>query len=171
MADMIGVSILLMLFATAFPAYLTLIWRVWPGLTDRARQRLVQTPGRSLVLGVALALVAGLPIFVLLALPNGVGQFLGFAGIVLVLAFAGIGAAGFAAHLGSAETLRGFLIGATLTELAMALPVIGWFLVTPLLLVASLGAGAFALLRWMPRAAATPIEPTAAAPIFVGETR
>ncbi|HRE27905.1 MAG TPA: hypothetical protein PK954_14795, partial [Anaerolineales bacterium] len=106
-----------------------------------------------------------------LALPNGVGQFLGFAGIVLVLAFAGIGAAGFAAHLGSAETLRGFLIGATLTELAMALPVIGWFLVTPLLLVASLGAGAFALLRWMPRAAATPIEPTAAAPIFVGETR
>lgn len=171
MADMIGVSILLVLFATTFPAYLTLIWRVWPRLTDRARQRLVQTPGRSLVLGVALALVAGLPIFVLLALPNGVGQFLGFAGIVLVLAFAGIGAAGFAAHLGSAETLRGFLIGATLTELAMALPVIGWFLVTPLLLVASLGAGAFALLRWMPRAAATPIEPTAAAPIFVGETR
>ncbi len=171
MADMIGVSILLVLFATAFPAYLTLVWRVWPILTDRARRRIIQTPGRSLALGMALALVVGLPIFVLLALPNGVGQFLGFAGIVLVLSFAGIGAAGFAAHLGGAETLRGFLIGATLTELAMAFPVIGWFLVTPLLLVASLGAGAFALLRWMPRAAARPIEPTTAAPIFVGETR
>jgi hypothetical protein len=168
MADMIAVIIVLTLFATAFPAYLAVIWRVWPGAAERARLRVTRTPGRSLALGLLVTAVAALPIGVLLALPNGVAQFLGYSGIVLLLAFAGVGAAGFAARIGQAETLRGFLVGAALTEFAMAFPVIGWFLVTPLLLLASVGAGAFAVIRWMPRdpqPAVTPAPQTLAAEV------
>lgn len=168
MADMIGLTILLTLFATAFPAYLTVIWRVWPAAAQRARMRVSLTPGRCLALGAALLTLAALPIGVLLALPNGVAQFLGYTGIVLVLAFAGLGAAGFVVRISPSETVRGFLVGAALTELAMAFPVIGWFLVTPLLLLASLGAGTFAALGWMPReriaptATSTPVLATEA---------
>lgn len=169
MADMIGVSIVLVLFATAFPAYLTVVWRIWPSATDRARERLVRTPGRSLLLGSVLLAMTAAPIGVLLALPNGAAQFLGYAGIVLVLAFAGLGAAGFASRVGSGETQRGFIVGAILTELAMAFPVIGWFLVTPLLLLASVGAAAFAVLRWMPRNRVS--EATSPAPLLATESR
>ena len=167
MADMIGVSIVLVLFATAFPSYLAVVWRVWPEAVDRARVRLTRTPGRSLALEIALTLVASLPIAVLLALPNGVAQFLGYTGIVLALAGAGVGAAGFATHIGRGAGLRGFLVGATLTELAMAFPVIGWFLVAPLLLLVSVGAGAFAALRWVPRERPIDVVP---APALVAET-
>ncbi len=157
MADMIGVSIVLVLFATAFPAYLTVLWRTWPGAVERARERLERTPGRSLALGAALAALLAVPMIVLLVMPNGVAQFLGYSLLVLALAYAGVGAAGFASRVGGAAGLRGLLVGAAVTEFAMALPVIGWFVVTPLLLLASLGAGTFALLRWRPRVtAATP---------------
>lgn len=156
MADMIGVSIVLVLFASAFPAYLTVLWRTWPGGVERARERLERTPGRSLALGVMLAALLAVPMVVLLVMPNGVAQFLGYTLLALALAYAGIGAAGFATRVGGVG-LRGMLIGAAVVEFAMALPVIGWFVVTPLLLLASLGAGTFALLRWRPRAAvATP---------------
>ena len=165
MADMIGVSIVLVLFATAFPAYLAVVWRTWPAGVERARERLERTPGRSLVLGVLLAALIAVPISVLLLMPNGVAQFLGYTLLVLGLAYAGIGAAGFASRVGGGAGLRGMLIGAAVTEFAMALPVIGWFVVTPLLLLASLGAGTFALLRWRPRAAAAPavVAPSALA--------
>lgn len=153
MADMIGVSIVLVLFATAFPAYLTVLWRTWPDGVGRARERLERTPGRSLTLGVLLAALLAVPIIVLLLMPNGVAQFLGYSLLVLALAYAGFGAAGFASRVGGFG-LRGMLIGSAVTEFAMALPVIGWFVVTPLLLFACLGAGTFALLRWRPRAAA-----------------
>ena len=49
-------------------------------------------------------------------------------------------------------------------------PIIGWFLVTPLLFVIGLGAATFGLLRWMPRPTA-PLEPATAAPILAGEAR
>jgi hypothetical protein len=51
--------------------------------------------------------------------------------------------------------------GAVVLELAAAFPFIGWFIIIPLTLIASLGATVFALLRWMPKAKATPAEATA----------
>jgi hypothetical protein len=47
-----------------------------------------------------------------------------------------------------------FLRGGVVLELAAGLPVVGWFLVLPAAFLTSLGAAVFALLRWMPKAAA-----------------
>jgi hypothetical protein len=46
--------------------------------------------------------------------------------------------------------LGAFLRGAAALELAAAFPVLGWFIVIPLAIIASLGATAFAVLHWMP---------------------
>jgi len=47
-----------------------------------------------------------------------------------------------------------FLRGGAVLELAAGLPVVGWFVVLPAAFLTSLGAAVFALLRWMPQAAA-----------------
>jgi len=49
-----------------------------------------------------------------------------------------------------------FVRGAIALELAAVFPFIGWFLLIPLTIVTSLGATAFALLHWMPRAIPLP---------------
>lgn len=150
MSDVFAILSILTLFAVSFPAYLALVWRLFPRTVQRASLRLTHTGWRCISLGLILAALLSVPIGVLLLIPNGAAQLIGWVGLVGVSAVSGLGGAGLAIRLGGESPLA-FWRGAVTLELAMALPVLGWFLVAPLCLLASLGATAFALVGWMPR--------------------
>lgn len=150
MSDVFAILSLLTLFAVSFPAYLAVLWRLFPRAVQRAGVRLTRTWWRCVSLGLMLTAILALPLGVLLVIPNGTAQLLGWVSLVAVLAVAGVGGAGLAIRLGG-ESPAAFWRGAITLELAMALPVLGWFLVAPVCLLASLGATVFALMGWMPR--------------------
>lgn len=164
----------LLAIGLALPGLL-LAWSLWlPDTVARASLRLRQTPGRCFGLGAAWLGLSMIPILLLLNLPSGVLQFLGWVGIFALLTLASLGAAGVATVMG--ERLRGqgvvrsaplsLLGGALALELAAIFPVIGWFILTPLLATCALGATGFALLGWMPRPRpATPDAPAASSAV------
>ena len=118
-----------------------------------AANTLSDAPGKRIGIGALIALVAG---FVSVSLITGGGPIamLGFAALAATLALAVLGSAGVALLIAerlqalepSQSRLRGATVGAALAVATGLLPVIGWFFLMPLLLLASLGAGASALL-------------------------
>jgi hypothetical protein len=161
MSDVVAILSILALFALSFPAYLVLVGRLFPRVVQRAAVRLTHTWWRCVSLGLMLAAGLAVPLGVLLLVPNGAVQLLGWVGLLGVLAVAGVGGAGLAIRLGGEAPLA-LWRGAITLELAMALPVLGWFTVVPLCLSASLGATAFALMGWMPRSLPAPEGATVA---------
>jgi hypothetical protein len=160
MSDITAIFGILLTLGIAFPGMLTTWWTLFPDAVERARLRLEETPWSTLWMGIGAALLSALPILVLVALPFGPAKFLGFSLLAVLLAVAGIGAAGLAARMGVVLAQRSaglsqagaFVRGAIALELAAVFPVIGWMLVIPLALLVSLGATTFALLKWVPRA-------------------
>lgn len=164
MADVSAIFGLLLLLAIVFPGLLTTVWLLFPATVERARVRLDRTPWQCFWLGGVLTAALAIPIAILIFLPNGAVQFLGFALLTLALAGATVGAAGLAGKMAGHLTRSShglapagaFLRAAVALELAAAFPLVGWFILLPLAVVVSLGATAFALLRWMPRPAPLP---------------
>lgn len=160
MADISAVFFILLILGVAYPSLLTAWWLLFPATVERARLRLERTPWQSFWLGGMLTAALVIPTVILLALPYGPTKLIGWILIALALTFSGIGAAGLAAkmgeglnRLGNFSAAGGFVRGAVVLELASFFPVIGWFVLFPLATVTALGASAFALLHWMPRAA------------------
>lgn len=160
MADVYAVFGTLLALGISFPGFLLAWSLLFPGPVARAGVRFRQTPGRTFLLGLAGVFVASLPIILLLALPFGPAKLLGSIVLMVCLAGAGIGAAGIAGLMGArleqrtgwpSGSVRGLLGGAVALELAAVFPFLGWFLVIPTMIIFSLGAALFALLRWMPR--------------------
>jgi hypothetical protein len=159
MANITAVFGILIIMGLAFPGLLLTGWLLFPATVERARLRLDRTPWRCFWLGGVLTAIAVIPIVALLALPFGPAKFAGFALIAVVLAVGVLGAAGLAAKMGERFVARdphlspagAFLRGALALELAAAFPILGWFILVPFAIVTTLGATAFALLRWMPR--------------------
>jgi hypothetical protein len=146
---------------------LLLAWAlICPGVVTRAQVRLAQTPGRCFWLGGLWVAISIPPLVLLFNLPSGVSQLIGWLGVVGLLTFASLGAAGLAALMGMrlraaglAASSPGALVrGAVALELAVVFPVIGWFVLLPLIIVSTLGAAGFALLHWMPRPAPAPLN-------------
>lgn len=161
MADILAIFGILLTLGIVFPGMLAAWWLLFPATVERARLRLDHTPWPCFWLGGIVAIVLAIPIAFLLALPSGLTKFVGASLLVLVLAIAGLGAAGLAAKMGRSLARRAgdglspagaFVRGAVSLELAAAFPFIGWFLVIPLATIAALGATAFALFRWLPEA-------------------
>lgn len=156
----------LLSLALALPGLLVAWSLICPGVVERAEVRLARTPGRCFWLGGLWVAVSIPPLVILFNLPSGVGQLIGWLGVFVLLTFASFGAAGLAALMGA--RLRGaglaasppgaLLRGAVALELAAVFPLIGWFVVLPLILVCTLGAIGFALLHWMPRAVTAPVS-------------
>jgi hypothetical protein len=149
----------------ALPGMLLAWSLLFPAAVERARLQLERTPWRCFWLGLAALLLSALPLVTLINVAAGPAQFLGWAGVFILLAFASVGAAGLAALMG--DRLRGvglaasvpgaLLRGAVALELAAVFPVVGWFIVIPVATICSLGAIVFALLRRAPRALPTPV--------------
>jgi uncharacterized protein involved in cysteine biosynthesis len=140
-------------------------WRLlFPVTVERAQLRLEHTPWRCFWLGGVLTAVLTLPVVVLLALPLGPAKLAGWAVIFAALSAASLGAAGLAARMANqvqraspGQTSLGAFVRAAVTlELAAAFPIIGWFVVIPLVIVTTLGATVFALLHSLPAQARVP---------------
>jgi hypothetical protein len=165
MADVYAVFGTLLAMGIVFPGLLTTWWLLFPVRVERIRARLAITPWGCLGMGTLGALAFGFPIALLLGLPFGPAKFVGTILLFSGLAFASLGATGLAAEMGdrlarqsgAKFTPAGAMVGGALAlELAAAFPLIGWFLVIPLVTVAGLGAACFGLLRWSPRPSRQP---------------
>lgn len=175
MADVQMIFGILLLLGIAFPGMLTAYWLLFPATVERAQTRIEKTPWKSFWLGVVLLIVAAIPVGILFSAGGGVGQFLGWVVAAAALTVSGIGAAGIAAKMGSLLAHRSddlssaaaFVRGAIALELMAVFPLIGWFIVIPLAIVASLGSTAFAIFRWMPKdsVVASEVDQTSDAPV------
>lgn len=159
----LGIGDITALFATlaalgvVFPGLLVAWLLLMPNVVERARARATRAPWKSLVLGVILLVVAGIPIAALNA-AAGPLQFIGIVSAFLVLTVVSVGAAGVAAMMG--ERLRGqgvnatapgaLVRGAVALEFALVFPLVGWFIVLPLTALVSLGAAVPALVPGRP---------------------
>ncbi len=167
MADVYAIFGTLLALGIAFPGMLSAWWLLFPRTVEGARLRIHHTPWRAFWMGLAILFVAGIPIFILIALPFGPAKFVGATLAFLILAVASLGAAGIAAEMGDRlGSKRGdqlsatgaFIRAAVALELAAAFPLVGWFIVIPLTVIVSIGATTFALLGWIPRPA-LPLAP------------
>lgn len=165
MADVYAVFGTLLALGIVFPGLLLTWWLLFPVSVEHARARMAITPWRCLGMGVLGSFAFGFPIALLLGLPLGPAKFLGSVLLFGGLALASVGAAGLAAVMGDRlagqsggklTPAGGLVRGALALELAAAFPLIGWFLVIPLVAVSGLGAACFALLRWGPRPSGQP---------------
>lgn len=172
MADVSGIFGILLSLGLVFPGLLTAWWLLFPATVERARVRLDRSPWPCFWLGGVLTAALVIPIVVLLALPLGPAKLAGWTLIFAALGIASLGAAGLAAKMAAqlehrsptTSPLSAFVRAAVVLELAAAFPLIGWLIVIPLAIVTSLGATAFALLRWAPARVAETAPAAAPAP-------
>lgn len=160
LGDVLLVLGLLAAHGVALPG-LSVTWSLLcPRIVARSRERLARGPGRSFLVGLGATAAAAL----LVPVGFGLGPLPGFFVLGLVLALASVGGAGLAALLGErlraegvAATPTGALLrGAVALELAVAVPLVGWFVILPLGTVAMLGAATLALVRPGRRASSPP---------------
>jgi hypothetical protein len=174
--DVTTVFALLAAMGIVFPGMLLAWSLLFPGMVERSRERVARTPGKTLVFGLIVSFAASIPIGILNALA-GPFQFVAYLGGFVWLTLATIGAAGIALMMGerlrghgvNATTPGGLLRGAIALEFAVVFPVIGWFIVFPIVLLASVGASVLALLHWTPgvkreTSNVTPITPIPTTP-------
>ncbi len=159
MADVYAIFGTLLALGIAFPGMLVAGRLLFPSLAERAARRILRTPGRTLGMGLATAIVLAIPITFFLALPFGPAKFVGGTMLLAVLGTSTLGAAGLAGLMArrlmeasgqEGTDWKAFLGAAVALELAAAFPLLGWFLFLPISLLTSLGAVSFALLRWTP---------------------
>lgn len=171
MADVYAVFGSLLALGLVFPGLLAAMWLLFPQMAEASSRRLAAGPWRSVFAGIAAAVVAGIPIGILLAIPAGPVKAIGVIGLLGLLALAAIGAAGLAAGIGRRLATRSkggmsdaasFARGAIILELAAAFPAIGWFLIVPVVAIASLGAAVGAVLDRRRHPAPAPSQEPAA---------
>jgi hypothetical protein len=105
-------------------------------------------------------------IAVLLDLPFKLTWLAGCSLVFLIIALAGLVAAGLSTGRDTrsapnvndnTQSISAFLRGGVALELAAGFPVIGWFIIFPIIILMSMGAAVFALFRWMPRESETTV--------------
>jgi hypothetical protein len=167
----LGVAVVLGLFL-AIGGYWLLSRALWPTLVGRAEARFAAMPKRTVLAGAPLLLLTVIADSKLLAAPAPPLRVMGFIITGLTIGFALTGAAGLAARVGQGLgspsdagrewflTLKG---GAVLLASCL-IPVLGWFVILPILLCGGLGAAALALVRPHLRSAPAPSIAPATAP-------
>ena len=116
---------------------------------NEARTRLEVRPLRALGLGAALVITAGLVAIILINQPNGLLKLIGWILFLGLLALSALGGGGLAllvsGRIRGAEPRLSVLgalgRGAGLVVAAGLVPVLGWLLIMPLAMIATLGAG------------------------------
>ncbi len=121
--------------------------------TDIAQQTIENRPWKSFFVGFALLLVVGTLGMGMVANPNPAVKLLGTFIVLGLLSIAAIGAAGLSQLIGarmqpmdpSLSAYRAIGRGAMIVVVAGLLPLVGWWVFTPIVLSVSLGAGLSAL--------------------------
>jgi hypothetical protein len=133
-------------------AYFLLARALWPRLVAGAEARFAGTPAICVVVGLPIAAAVLFGVTKLLGASLAV---LGFPLGALALGFGLAGSAGIAARVGRAlpssldavQPVRAEVRGAAIVLLASLVPLIGWLLVFPVLVIGGLGAATIALFR------------------------
>ena len=126
---------------------------LFPQKAQAASDALLQKTGRTLGMGFVIVLFAGVGGLVLLNIPNGLMQFIGWILLIGLLGCACLGASGLALLAsqrirerdGRTRPLAALRVGAGILVCAGFLPVVGWLVIFPVSLAASVGAGVAAL--------------------------
>jgi len=153
-AAMVGIS-----FAIWGAMLLTCM--LFPARCAAAAQELEFHPWRAFGIGLAVFLPVVIVGGFLTALPLPIFKVAGVGVYLLLLSLAAFGSGGLARLVGQrvqttggASTFYGgYVKGATLVVLTCHLPILGWFLLAPVILICSLGAGIKGLVRGRPSAA------------------
>lgn len=150
MGEILAVALLSILGIVTLAASLVTLSLLAPAYTGRAAATLERSPRRTFGLG-----LVNLLFFVALAALLSGGGDLGILGALLLLLLsivALIGLGGIVAVLRARLALeeqgwRATAAAALLLVLTVAAPVVGWFVLGPLLIVAAVGSGILSLLR------------------------
>ena len=173
MSDVFAIFGTLFALGIAFPGMLTAWWLLFPKAVERASKRIARRPWITLGLGLLVSGIAATPILVLFAIALPFTSFLGAVLLFGFLGFAGIGAAGIAAHMGqqlrvnSDEQMSNagaFVRAAVAFELAAAFPILGWFVVIPISVLLSMGAAVFGLIGSIPKPRSSAADASLVAP-------
>jgi len=168
-ADLAGLLALLILFlfsGACLAALTVLLSALLPQAAERAQAALLRSPRRAFFIGLVNYLFLGAVSLLLLStdIPPLAVIALVIIGAVLVVTFFGL--VGLTRLLGERLSmlagrdmpgLKQLLWGTVCLELAALLPVVGWFLLTPILLMVSFGA---TVLSWFRRPSKESVEAT-----------
>ena len=141
------------LFGIALTSWATLLaFRLmFPRPVELARREIDRRPWANAFVGTGILLIPGGIFLLLLSAGPAPVKIFGFVGFAWLLAIGAIGAAGLAASLESRmEGVTGFARTSRATAIlvgASNLPLLGWFVFGPAVLMVALGAGARAILR------------------------
>lgn len=157
MTDLISAVILALLGFVTFVALLTTLTYLIPQRAERARQILQEKPGRAFIIGLVNLLFFG----VLAAVFSQGGDVGGLLGLIILLTLLGLATIGLVGLLlllrhrfyPPHEETNHSLLAVTVRSSAILMagllaPVVGWFILTPMLLILGLGAGIMALARF-----------------------
>lgn len=130
---------------------------LFTGFAARAQEHLENTPGAAFGTGLALVATVGLAALALLKAPNGLLKLIGWLLLLVLLLFSALGAGGLALLLNhrirglepELSEFKALCRGVALLVLAGFMPGLGWFVVTPLVVITSLGASIRTL--WLAR--------------------
>ena len=153
MGEIIGLILLTISSIVTLVAMLVLLPALIPNKVSQAQIVLQQSPGRSFVIG----LVNFIFFFVIAAVLFQGGDFASLLALIILLALFGLAAIGLAGVVlivqariyedGSIKEIRQTMKSATLLTLAGLFPLIGWFVLTPIVLLCCLGAVIMVLVR------------------------
>ena len=133
---------------------------------ETARMSLEATPWRAMGSGVLLVAIGGVGGVALINQPNGLLKLFGWVMLLGLLALGALGGTGVASLAGQRvrkwepqlSPFAALRHGALLIVVAVVTPLLGWFLVAPLLLLSSLGAGYHAIFHRAKVSVAAPVE-------------
>lgn len=155
--DNVAGLLLLVVSVISVDAFLTILVLFLPGPTERARTAVVTMPGRVFALGFVNALFFGTIAFVLAAiggqLPSALNSLFVLAALSITIVLVALSLLGVAAQVAllrdrlGADPLGmgGLLRAGGLLLLGTAAPIVGWFILAPIVLLVGLGAAILAL--------------------------
>lgn len=152
MAEIIQIIVVTLFSWGTLAALLVLLPALLPGRVQRAQQIVQNSPGRAFVIGLVNFLFFG----VLMAIFTQGAELGGLIAAIILLALLTVTAVGLASinqivqgrlYAKSGDGVKSGLKTAVLLIAAGLLPLLGWFVLTPILLLVSLGAAIIALVR------------------------
>jgi hypothetical protein len=154
LADVVAVIASLVGLLLAVPATFLVARALLPRVSRQAQLRFERTPLLAFFVGIPLLLPLLVPALVLLNVAPGPGKAAGVLWLGVFLGTALVGCGGLAAHIGTAlrgpadrdRPWLGTVKGGVALVLAAGVPVLGWFLILPVALIAGTGSTALAVI-------------------------
>ena len=153
MADVYTVALSILGIWITGPGLMLALNAVLPVRTERAYRHLSSAPWRSFFTGLGITIVVTVFALVMANIRAGIASGVSVLLVLFGLGLWAVGAAGMTrlaaewmeTKTGSGSRLRNLVFGALALELSGFVPLIGWFLFTPLVGIIQIGAGASSL--------------------------